>query len=63
LPVSAGQLAAALDVFDDLGLVVRYQAGDEVTLEPSAGTKKADLSASKVLRRLTEAGEEMASRL
>jgi single-stranded-DNA-specific exonuclease len=52
-PVLTGVLLAALDVFAELGLVLRYQVGDEVTLTPKAGPEKVDLSASEVLGRLT----------
>lgn len=47
-----GRVAVALDVFSELSLIRRWEAGAELTIETASVREKADLTASRVLMSL-----------
>ncbi|MDR1157041.1 MAG: single-stranded-DNA-specific exonuclease RecJ [Oscillospiraceae bacterium] len=52
LPGSFGRVAVALDVFSELSLIRRWEAGVEITIEIAAVQEKVDLAASRILASL-----------
>jgi single-stranded-DNA-specific exonuclease len=58
LPMELGTLLVCLDIFSDVGLVNIRRYHKYITIQPAAGSQKADLAQSRTMQRLMAAKEE-----